>query len=90
MKICYLCQIEDPNETPFDPDQHGMCLICVRKMEVLADNSQIEGVGFVRWSNPYQGRSYVLSSVDEDPPEFGSEEWLDVMAGGICALAKRK
>ena len=33
---CYLCQIDDPNEVPFDPDEHRICLICAVKLWELA------------------------------------------------------
>ena len=67
---CYLCQVEDANETPFDPDQHRLCLICARKLEVMAE------VG-IAWDNEPQGKSYLLEAVDAPSPGVVWEIWND-------------
>jgi hypothetical protein len=30
---CYLCDVDDANETPYDPDRHQVCLACAAKLQ---------------------------------------------------------
>jgi len=55
--ICYVCQVEDANETPFDENQHRLCLLCARKLEVMADTGVV-------WENPQQGKVYRLTCAE--------------------------
>lgn len=34
-KLCYLHEVEDGNETPFDPEKHWVCLICAAKLRSM-------------------------------------------------------
>ena len=43
-KICYIHDVEDGNETEFDPNKHQICLICGAKLYNLAKH----GISFDR------------------------------------------
>ena len=45
---CYLCTVEDGNETPFDGDYHTVCLLCAAKLRAMGRG---EGILFAmgRW-----------------------------------------
>lgn len=36
---CYLCKVDDPNENPFDPASHGICIIHAVMLWELAENN---------------------------------------------------
>jgi hypothetical protein len=46
---CYMCTVVDGNETYFDSDRHRMCLLCLRKLERIAQatTDSYSGDGFV-------------------------------------------
>lgn len=33
---CYLCGVEDPNETRYHPREHAICMVCAVKLWELA------------------------------------------------------
>lgn len=33
---CYVHEIEDANETPYDPEKHGLCMLCAAKLWEIA------------------------------------------------------
>jgi len=39
---CYLHDVEDGNETPFDEDEHKICLLCAAKLRALGMDDGID------------------------------------------------
>ena len=39
MKTCYVCSDIDPNETPYAPDKHHVCLVCGMSLARLIEAS---------------------------------------------------
>lgn len=33
---CYVHEIEDANATPYDPEKHGLCMLCAAKLWEIA------------------------------------------------------
>jgi hypothetical protein len=50
---CYIHDVDDPNETPYDPKEHDICVLCARKLEVLGDAG-------ICWINKPHAREYTL------------------------------
>jgi hypothetical protein len=66
--ICYLHDVECANETPYNPKEHTVCLLCSRKLEVMGDHG-------VTWANEAQGRLYAIThAVDFMPLRHSSAE----------------
>ena len=36
---CYLCMDIDPDETRFNPPEHGICSVCADKLRQIANSS---------------------------------------------------
>ena len=36
MTACYLHDVLDPNETHYDPQEHGICMVCSTKLWEIA------------------------------------------------------